>query len=691
MKFKVLLTLGISMMATATAVAALHVETRPVSFQSSMTEISHKITSRPGFPDVESRVLQMKAAEPRAGAETVTVSVDPVCDAEAGQEITSIKAYGHADGAFYSCSVWDGKVEDNFELEPGVYDFIFMWTGEDGMRVVVKQNVEVAAEMTVTADAKEAAEHFVYNLLMPDGSTAPGAHLGGDVESAELSSAVLYKDEVLLLLFTNVVDYSSGVSSRRSADVWSNGMPGLGFFEFMVTAHSDGNYIILAGADPSKPGTYSNNPANYYTKSCTIADNNKYISEPDPEDEVDQSKTGTAIGAAWKDGFLNTMKSDFTCGTTWAWDKYSICEDPVNAPAITLSPFFARLSFMTDNHDAAFIAAPLYDKDGNVWAPTYATETLGTNFMLSALANNENGAIPFGGNPAFAVSYDDPVVFGDNAPTITFVRPTNVMQYSFIGRYGEMRNVDLYNHKLSVKCDGKEVCSSYSELQSFGWSDEAAADGPWDISIIDENFMVDGLQGKTSCEQHFVAGPREDTPTVTIMQFRDAEGHPTFRFDRAEDGRVAFAAGAFKYNVDYKPFWHQWYDCLPLASVKLEYSAYGANQWNEITVEEDPSKFDHSYGAYYSGSLAGVEKAGETGWFDVRITVADEKGNTQQQVVSPAFLVKAYDSIEMSSADTEVNACAEYYTLQGVKVSNPLPGSILIVRRGNRVAKEIVR
>lgn len=43
------------------------------------------------------------------------------------------------------------------------------------------------------------------------------------------------------------------------------------------------------------------------------------------------------------------------------------------------------------------------------------------------------------------------------------------------------------------------------------------------------------------------------------------------------------------------------------------------------------------------------------------------------------------------AADTDADAPAEYYTLQGIRVDAPVPGTVCIVRRGTAVTKELIR
>ncbi len=57
----------------------------------------------------------------------------------------------------------------------------------------------------------------------------------------------------------------------------------------------------------------------------------------------------------------------------------------------------------------------------------------------------------------------------------------------------------------------------------------------------------------------------------------------------------------------------------------------------------------------------------------------------------PAFRIRydqgAANGIDEISPDADICAPEEYYTIQGIKVANPEPGHIYIVRQGSKAKK----
>ena len=53
--------------------------------------------------------------------------------------------------------------------------------------------------------------------------------------------------------------------------------------------------------------------------------------------------------------------------------------------------------------------------------------------------------------------------------------------------------------------------------------------------------------------------------------------------------------------------------------------------------------------------------------------------------------ITGIENVEVTDAETDNDAAAEYFTLQGVRVANPAQGGIYIVRRGTEVSKVLVK
>lgn len=75
----------------------------------------------------------------------------------------------------------------------------------------------------------------------------------------------------------------------------------------------------------------------------------------------------------------------------------------------------------------------------------------------------------------------------------------------------------------------------------------------------------------------------------------------------------------------------------------------------------------------------------------MRVSLKSATGSSVN-LVSPAFRISEFAGIERISDDTEATeGLAEYFTLDGRRVSAPEPGSIVLCRRAGAVTKLIVR
>lgn len=81
---------------------------------------------------------------------------------------------------------------------------------------------------------------------------------------------------------------------------------------------------------------------------------------------------------------------------------------------------------------------------------------------------------------------------------------------------------------------------------------------------------------------------------------------------------------------------NEFFDCTAPRELKVEYAPYGSDTYTEAEYTEQPGKrFMPAYGNCYEASLAQVTRTSASGWYDLRFTITDNQGNTQQQTVSP--------------------------------------------------------
>lgn len=133
-------------------------------------------------------------------------------------------------------------------------------------------------------------------------------------------------------------------------------------------------------------------------------------------------------------------------------------------------------------------------------------------------------------------------------------------------------------------------------------------------------------------------------------------------------------------------------------------SPYALNDFEEIDMKENPEKMVPGYGYFWEGSLARVDRKSENGWFDLRVTLTDQAGNSQSQVISPAFhvdnmtgvaapsIAKAQLSVMGHRIVASDGAEVEVYTLSGMRVANrDIAPGLYIARSGATSAKMSVR
>lgn len=89
-----------------------------------------------------------------------------------------------------------------------------------------------------------------------------------------------------------------------------------------------------------------------------------------------------------------------------------------------------------------------------------------------------------------------------------------------------------------------------------------------------------------------------------------------------------------------------------------------------------------------NGELVPVAKTAATPVYDTKHV---RKTRTVQVTVSPGNTVTGVDEVFGDAEADNADAPAEYYTISGVRVSGDLAPGIYVVRRGNKVTKEVVK
>lgn len=363
------------------------------------------------------------------------------------------------------------------------------------------------------------------------------------------------------------------------------------------------------------------------------------------------------------------------------------------------------------------------DEEGNIYEETYTDVTTYPIYGLPILSSNKgieyiNASHDLGGNYSFHIPEDGDVMEYPGNPSFGYTKAQKSLPYgsgcpinsfisqnyfnerfgcyvgffgcTYIGRYGEVRLVDLLDMKVEVNYNGKLICNSYgtsnSDMSNFFM--EKNTDGVIDAEFINENVVVDELPGKNITNVHYNWGAEDMTaPTLQMLWFKNQDNNVIDRFDTGANGTLEFAGGDFNFHMLPDKFF---FDCKE-QTVQVNYSPYNKNEWAALEVEEVPENFYMpGFGYFYRGSLKDVEGQGEKGWFDLKIRLEDASGNWQEQVISPAFRIddKVDTGIENNNQYTITNNNA-VYDLMGRRMESQQKG-ISIVRRANGDVRKVV-
>lgn len=343
-----------------------------------------------------------------------------------------------------------------------------------------------------------------------------------------------------------------------------------------------------------------------------------------------------------------------------------------NDTTITYSPIYGE-TFMQNGNTVEY-----FDNGHSIFGNNAFQRLQGSNHIywypghkaFSAQADKRKGVY---GNSAPILSMMSQNFYYDNPEA--FQGKIALWSPAYIGRLGEVRMTDDNFSHMVAQYNGSIVFEtdtlSLSEEFNIQWAEEGHEDGLWRLTLTDNNVAVDSVPGKNVATITY--DQRKDdwtAPTLQMLNFVTSDGTVTDRFANASEGTLQFAGGDFNYHAG-----DDWYfDCMPM-NVKVEYSPYDEDKWADFNVEEDPSLYTMpAFGYFYRGQLSQVKGNSSNGWFDLRITLTDESGNEQQQVVSPAFRID-----NLSTGISSVKAVAQpsdnrIFDLQGRQISHPAHG-----------------
>lgn len=284
-----------------------------------------------------------------------------------------------------------------------------------------------------------------------------------------------------------------------------------------------------------------------------------------------------------------------------------------------------------------------------------------------------------------------------------------MLSYNSVGYYGDSRSQSGDEIKVSV--NGNVVADSPESL--FAWQVECMESpmetGKLELDYVNTNIKIVGLEGRNTAKVCIDNSVENFTmPLIQSVQFREESGRVTEKFAEASSGRLIIMGGDFREmkgdpnlvnGFGEQPMWYDIEHC----DLAVEYAPYGSNDFMAIEMENEGEAVV-SFGCPYVGALDSVDRESATGWFDLRILMSDAAGNTQEQVISPAFYIDSLTGVQNVSVNeanlrvlngkvvSDDDMPVDVFTIAGQRVENDkLPAGLYVARSGKSVAKLMVK
>ncbi len=255
------------------------------------------------------------------------------------------------------------------------------------------------------------------------------------------------------------------------------------------------------------------------------------------------------------------------------------------------------------------------------------------------------------------LSYDLPqclTLQGSTQPSILFY---SRLEYSWdnqswewwvdplaIGRLGELRYSDFASMTSSYKYENADFYTQRVTTSNVNIYDNADGTGYSFPGLTTASFTINPT---VSIEP----------PIVQQVQFRNSKDQITERFESPEDGNLLIVAEAYTQytnrdeGIGYdEPIW--WFESGKV-DIEVACSPMGENTWEELDMADLGDYFFVSqFGYLYTATLRDVTAKSPTGWYDLRINLTDADGDTQTQVISPAFRIGDPASVKAVNSDS---------------------------------------
>ncbi|MBD5206327.1 MAG: hypothetical protein HDS84_08165 [Bacteroidales bacterium] len=681
--------------------------------------------------------------------------------------VTNLDGY-HLLGIGFAASnaeYWEVLEEvDQVEMLPGVYDFVLICeANEEGnpFKILVKENIEISTNITLQMNINECTELIKFEPVLPDGRKVVGETCNANLEIIQegnvTANSYIYSafgNKRLGTIFRSETGFGTmetptgAIEWARKGDFFVN--PGVsenyqcGQVSIVITndnAHDP--LVIFNQAETLTAQTISNNTDYTYTSYDRQFTSEFYGLESDFKGYRNFFLVNV-IEAGIPSYFISGNGPECSHASRIGLNSSSMVDNGYMHISMQLNKEIVGETEVIDN---VFESTICYQINPSIFG---SIDGKLKTFVMPPSENLQNmeafissdGQIDTGlllnGNPYFSFFQDQSEeVACDNVPFLYFsdmCQPHNGSEpatfssfYTCLGRLGETpTSCSGAVYRLSYDNNTYEVSEDFPSLYTerklreyFSQLDNALADnytGKVNFEIERKGMItIDDIPGISKINAEWKSlGESDDVnvPSLTMLQFRNVNDIVTDRFENASDGVIMFTVADFKPELkiefdedgNFVDF-YRYLSYTGCPQVFVEYAPIGSDDWTEIEVVEDPDKFYlPGFGAYFSGSLSGVDKVSPNGWMKLRISLTDSYENKLVTEIAPAFHVSSLSGIdEINPESTELiyriegrsimaPKGTEVYNTDGVKVNpeNLTPG-IYILRNGALSAKCLLK
>lgn len=559
-------------------------------------------------------------------------------------------------------------------LEEGKWNFYAVFNGKNNLLILSAEEKNVPFESDLVFDESAADILIEVDDLLPDGSQ-PKLPLVNSAtkETIEDGNLIYWKRETMIghdgpaptklvyikadpLMMRYLNSDGTYSTTHLANSIKTNGAKHISLSRLNAFGWKKGSVVSCHNL-PFKSAKYSSKPSDYLSAEANFGSTAYYADGVVPNNGVNL--------------MYSTIYDGYYC--TWA---VSNIQSQTLDNKIFNKVYFNVADF---NGDAPFkiypgISLPVAQIKTGRFSTTYAISTppFANDKGRVAVLGMPNSEKPVTGtwgrqpdgthriseyNPAMSYYVDSKLNLSNSTATTVLVPATNSgttsVTYGFTGIYGERREIDALAAKPVLTLNGDTLATTESDLKKTfdSWKANAPASGKVRLTVLNPNVRIDTLKGETFTELEYASTGLKNTPPVLQILRPMAKGKITDRFDSPSGAELVFVGGTYLSTMIGNNYYMTFGENV---KAKAEYALHGNTKYTDLAVAENSDNFwMPGWGQYFSASLAGVKADKKGNWYDVRITLTDNAGNTLRHTFSPAFFMKAGDVGVNSVMDNE--------------------------------------